>query len=392
MDVEAWTDGLIDRIYACMLGEEDWTGFLAAFGAPFPAAHATLSVHDLGLGRGHSAINHGFAPKAVDDYNSYYSRLNPWVTPLDAPALGQAHTTERMCPHRDLIRTEFYADFLRPQGIESGYRMNILSDGTTRMLLSVLHAGVPHELDGRVTAGMTRLYPHLRRVFEFARRSTLGESGFSGHRALVDALGIGVFYLSADRRVVYLNAKAKKLRDRNHGIGLDPTGRLTVADRDCMASIVDLLIWTRSWDRPIVRTATVHHDQRERPLQLVLLRPARSTAEAFFSGSLLIVFVSDPNDTHESRSDSVAKAYGLTRGERKLVEALAAGLRVKEVASRHDVSVETVRSQLRDVLGKMGLHGQADVVRTVLTSPMAYLGVAPEEATARTVPAGEDIR
>ena len=270
--------------------------------------------------------------------------------------------------------------------------MKIHTEGSTRMIVSVMHGGIPDELDEPVTAGITRLYPHLRRVFEFARRSTLGKSGFSGHRALVDALGVGVFYLSVDRRLLYLNAKAKELLERREGIGLDPTGRFAVADRDCMASIVDLLVWTRSWDRPIIRTATVRHNDRGRALQLLLLRPARATAEAFFSGSLVIVFVSDPDDKHGFRSEAVVKAYGLTKGERRLVDALADGLRVKEIASRHDVSVETVRSQLRDVLGKMGLHGQADIVRTVLTSPTAYLRVAPEEATGRTVLAREGIR
>ena len=117
--------------------------------------------------------------------------------------------------------------------------------GATRMIVSVMHGGIP-----------------------------------SGHRALVDALGVGVFYLSVDRRLLYLNAKAKELLERREGIGFDPTGRFAVADRDCMASIVDLLVWTRSWDRPIIRTATVRHNDCGRALQLLLLRPARSTAGA----------------------------------------------------------------------------------------------------------------
>jgi hypothetical protein len=146
---------------------------------------------------------------------------------LIALPVGQAQSSEPMCPHRDLIRTECYADFLRLQGIESGYRMKIRSEGPTRMIVSVMHGGVPDELDEPVTAGITRLYPHRRRVFEFARRSTLGESGFSSHRALADALG-------------YLDAKAKERLERRKGIGLDPTGRLAVADRDCLASIVAL--------------------------------------------------------------------------------------------------------------------------------------------------------
>jgi DNA-binding CsgD family transcriptional regulator len=141
-----------------------------------------------------------------------------------------------------------------------------------------------------------------------------------------------------------------------------------------MASIVDLLIWTRSWDRPVVRTAAVRHDH-------VLLRSTHSAAEAFFSGGLLIAFVADPDDRHQPRSDAVTKAYGLTQGERKLVEALADGLRVNEIATRHDVSVETVRSQL---LGKMGSAWSGQC--RALTSTMAYLRALPGHPAPRAAP------
>ena len=101
MDVEAWAGGLIDRIYACMLGEDDWTGFLAAFGAPFPAAQTTLSVHDLGQGRGHSAINHGFEEKGVLDYNITFPASTPgW--PSSMRYLSGRRTRPNGCAHTEI--------------------------------------------------------------------------------------------------------------------------------------------------------------------------------------------------------------------------------------------------------------------------------------------------
>ena len=106
---------------------------------------------------------------------------------------------------------------------------------------------------------------------------------------------------------------------------------------------------------------------------MVLLRPARTAAEAFFLGSLVILLVADPQMPAGAIGNTLAAAYRLSRGEAKLIDALVGGLKLKQVASRDRVSVETVRSQLRDVLGKMGLHGQTDAVRAALRSPCAYL-------------------
>jgi len=63
----------------------------------------------------------------------------------------------------------------------------------------------------------------------------------------------------------------------------------------------------------------------------------------------------------------LARVFGLTRREAELVAALAGGLGTAEFAMQAGISLNTVRFHLKSVYAKVGVHGQADLLRTVLT-------------------------
>lgn len=67
----------------------------------------------------------------------------------------------------------------------------------------------------------------------------------------------------------------------------------------------------------------------------------------------------------------VASRYRLSRSEARLLEALCTDSRLKEYAHMNNVSTHTVRTQLRSILAKLGVHSQIEAVRTVLHSVIA---------------------
>jgi DNA-binding CsgD family transcriptional regulator len=67
----------------------------------------------------------------------------------------------------------------------------------------------------------------------------------------------------------------------------------------------------------------------------------------------------------------IPAAWGLTRAEERTLEGLVAGLRPSEIAGAQRVSVHTVRTHLKRVMVKAGVHTQAALVArvySVLTS------------------------
>jgi DNA-binding CsgD family transcriptional regulator len=61
--------------------------------------------------------------------------------------------------------------------------------------------------------------------------------------------------------------------------------------------------------------------------------------------------------------------FGLTEAEALLARGLLDGRRLAEIAASRDVSVETVRTQLRSLFRKTGVSRQADLMRMLLTLP-----------------------
>ena len=66
--------------------------------------------------------------------------------------------------------------------------------------------------------------------------------------------------------------------------------------------------------------------------------------------------------------------FDLTPAEARVAQALAGGATVGQMASRAKVSRNTVRSQLRAILGKTGCHRQADAVSLLSRAGLAACG------------------
>jgi len=103
------------------------------------------------------------------------------------------------------------------------------------------------------------------------------------------------------------------------------------------------------------------------PLQ-VLVTPLRLTGTSR-STVRVLVLVTDP-DRELSFPDTVLRElYGLTTAETEIANGLLTGFSVEEIAQLRRVSVATVRSQLKPLLGKTGTRRQADLVRVLSTLP-----------------------
>ena len=61
--------------------------------------------------------------------------------------------------------------------------------------------------------------------------------------------------------------------------------------------------------------------------------------------------------------------FGLTPAEARLTAALVDGERLEEYADRLEISVNTVRTQSKQVFAKTGCGGQVELIRAILCNP-----------------------
>jgi DNA-binding CsgD family transcriptional regulator len=85
----------------------------------------------------------------------------------------------------------------------------------------------------------------------------------------------------------------------------------------------------------------------------------------------VLCLIRDPDRDRIPAERHLIGAFGLTQAEARVAVALARGLRPDEIATRHGVTLVTVRKQLSAVLAKTECPRQVDLLRLLLTLPQA---------------------
>ena len=90
--------------------------------------------------------------------------------------------------------------------------------------------------------------------------------------------------------------------------------------------------------------------------------PLRRQAHDLFSGGESLVVATPIGRPAAPPFEVLNALFDLTPAEARVASRLTAGLTLAQIAAETGVSVETVRGQLRGVLGKSGMHRQAELV------------------------------
>jgi DNA-binding CsgD family transcriptional regulator len=86
-----------------------------------------------------------------------------------------------------------------------------------------------------------------------------------------------------------------------------------------------------------------------------------------------VLLIHDPERLLQASPAMLRRVFGLTRREAELVEALVGGSGTAGFAMQAGISLNTVRFHLKSIYAKVGVRGQTDLLRTVLTT-VAVLG------------------
>jgi len=187
-------------------------------------------------------------------------------------------------------------------------------------------------------------------------------------RALEEALDVvpnPAIILSLDLRVLHLNAQAAALIGANDGLRLR-RGRLTATwrtDQAALERLVKRADEARSAIPPTVATAVV----RAADESAVLVRAYALTQSPAAIGDIkrfVLIFTADRRQ-NDRGIDAVLDVFGLTAAEQRLVRQLLQGSGLSRAARAFGLSVETVRTQIKRVYDKIGVRGQADLMRTL---------------------------
>jgi len=259
-----------------------------------------------------------------------------------------------------------------------------LDDNRRWAEIAFFQLGVEHEeIPEAIRARIAEFVPHMAKAIELGR--TFVELRHRHHALLgvLDRVKVGLCLVRADGVVPLANEEARRVLDTGKGVALSRTGRLFFADETVAATVSGAIagvLRTASGRRDIVelRVSVGADEMRGEDaneavgtgvlLEVAPLRDALGELDGPEQYALLTLI--DPSETTYVSTARLAVAYGLSAAESAVCDMLVAGRTHAEIAESRRVSVETVKSQSKAILGKTATRSRVDLVRLALrTSP-----------------------
>ena len=181
---------------------------------------------------------------------------------------------------------------------------------------------------------------------------------------------IGMLLLDHHGRIVAANDRAVAMLRQVDGIGLAVRdGRLSALrqpEADRLARLLDgACRGDGRGSMPIARP-------RMPPLVLYVTPLAAGAELPSHERCVARVLLGEPFSSPRVNARLVSEALGLTPAQGEVAAALASGGTVASIAAATHRTQAAVRWHIREVLGRLGLARQADVVRVVLSTPGVF--------------------
>jgi DNA-binding CsgD family transcriptional regulator len=370
---------LVGSIYEAGMEPERWRSVLESATLFLGSAVGMLWTHDFSTNSIHLpnaqlSCMVGLDDAGVREFKSYYYSRNVWVPRSKFVREGSTVLSSHLYPEAKLPATEFYTDWLRPMDLYFAIGSAVLKEATRDVKLSFVRSRQAGPFSEDERRRVAFLLPHVRNAFLLHRRLGNVQALADSACAALDRLSIGVVLLAKDGSVLHANEAARKAAARTRALTLaEPLGCAMASETIRLRKLLAEAVLTgagtglRSGGAMKVRglAGEMH----------VTVTPLPATNKALAGTASAVMFCTVPGEPPRELIPLLCTVHGLTPAEAALAAALVEGLSLKEVAQRRNISLNTVRTQLKSICHKTGTRRQADLVR-VLAASLPLLGAA----------------
>ncbi|TNC60462.1 helix-turn-helix transcriptional regulator [Rubellimicrobium roseum] len=347
---------------------EAWQGVTDTIAASFPGARSAMMGYDVTMERSIPAVYTGYDPAFVDSYNALFGDRNPYLPGWTSLPAGRIAHSMAVLPEEEVLRTEYWADWLRPQGDLRNAVATVLTRDPGRTFL--FNCQIELKAAPRVTRPVARtmrdLVPLLCHTLEINRMMLGLRLDAVLLRQGVEPARAATLLLSEQGSILFANARAAVLLAEGRVLRHDLRGRLELPPAGAMVRLEGAL---RRMTRPADLTFQLGQGPEATEMRLMPVT-AETVAELELPlvlqappPALLVVARAAPLPCDETAP--LRERLRLTQAEAEVALALAEGATLAEIAERRGVSLLTVRDQVRSAMGKAEVHRQSGLVRAV---------------------------
>jgi DNA-binding CsgD family transcriptional regulator len=358
---------VVEALYEGEAGEQRWTRVAQALSSLTRAHVVRITATDARTDEPLiDALTEGWPEDLLREYDSQYMSDDPRIKGA-MRNLGTSVACTDIVDHETFDKSPLVRDLLDRPMVDARWSLMRISrafDG------SYLRVGASRRrMDGAFVAGEKRQFDealrHILHVLELDARIAALDREKRALAESLDAVASATVILTRDLRVLHANVAAAQLIGEGRGLRL-VGGRLTAtrpADHTALEAAVRRADGAREGLAHPPLTVVIHNAQHE-PVLVRAYALARSSfmAAADNTGQCVLILTVGKREP-DNGLDAVLASFGLTTAEQRVVRHLIQGSRLSAVARSLDVSIETVRSQLKSAHGKIGVQRQSDLVR-----------------------------
>jgi DNA-binding CsgD family transcriptional regulator len=366
----AVTAELIRLIYECVSNPQHWNLFLSEFAAAVHADAAVLMVQDLKNQMGNMSEAWGVDPVWQRRYAEHYASVNVWVQrsePLLQPSLVLA--SDNLIQDSELVKTEFYNDYLRPQGIFYGLGGTVTQEDSLRSFVTSVRSKPSGVFEATDQSLLRDLMPHLQTAVRLRREIAGLETQLSCLSKTLDNVPQGLLVADPSGRILFMNRRAETTLRAKDGLWVASDGIRAHRTEDT-ARLRELL--ARAADTSTGNgthaggALSISRPGQRRSLK-IMIAPLPSSPNRGQHGPAALLLISAPEQSTPTDATLLQKLLDLTPMEARLTAAIVEGRTVKEFAEEAGISMNTARTHLKSVFAKTGVSRQAALVQFVLT-------------------------
>lgn len=365
-------NSVIGDIYEAASGDRDWMTVGTALFSFLGADAGTLRFHGLD---GRSANVFQLSKPGEDRYTDHYLSIDPIrsaISRLRPERQGAAAVLviDDLVDRHLYHRSRFYLEFAKPNGQEH-MLLGLVGD-REKTIVGFFRENKPFGTEERTI--LSHLLPHLKRALQLRQKLHRSEFDVRLGFAAFEALPGSAVVVDGDCNVLFANASATRcLAHRGWPIAL-----ASVANRGCTRLVVD-----NRGDgarlQALVRGAACDGSSGAIRMECDALNSDRIGQFAAFvsplpldvpahvlvagTGAPVLILINELSQPRAAAPSIFSDLFGLSAAEGAVAAALLGGQTAEAVARDRDVSLDTVRTQIRTVLRKTDAANLRDFER-----------------------------
>ncbi len=366
---------LVSQVYAAAAGRIPWDRPILAVAGEFDLR----AVQVIGLDKKAGSLMFDLhtpptGPGLWVDYLRHYHALNPRLPHAASLGEGEWMHDSELFDDAFVAAHPFFTDFFVPYGGRHMSAAKVIENDDFVVLLGCVRGPDQDPLGRAEMPRLVELRHHMAEAFHNLMHYRRLQEEYLPARRVLDSIPYPVLVVDDTLGISLRNASALRLLARPGGEVFERDGALLFEEGDVATQLLaafERLRTTTTLPAAPERAVVKVPRAGRKPLLLFASAIRPDIAMQVLGPALRwMVVAHDPEEPRPTIDPFiVAECFGLTPAESRVAVSLAKGYTVKEIAQRHRVTLNTVRSQLKSILAKTQSERQVELVGLVAGVP-----------------------